>query len=326
MHIIAIDDYPDALRSLDCFARLKDHRVTVFRDTEKDPVALAERLQDADVVILTQQRSPFPRAVIERLPRLKLISQTGRHTAHIDVTACTEHGIVVAAAGSGSPHATAELTWGLILASLRHIPHEVAAMKAGAWQTTVGRGLHGKTLGVYAFGRIGSLVAGIGRAFGMRVLCWGREGSIAKAREAGFAAAASRDDFFSTADVISLHIPLNKDTRGIIAGEDLARMKESALIVNTSRAQLIEAGALVAALRQGRPGSAAIDVFEDEPVLGGRHPLLALPNVVCTPHLGYVETQALENFYGGAIESILGFAAGTPINVLNPEVIGTRRS
>jgi len=324
MHIIVIDDYPDALRSLDCFARLKDHQVTVFHDTEKDPLKLAKRLRDADAVILTQLRSPFPRAVIEQLPRLKLVSQTGRHTAHIDVAACSEHGIVVAAAGSGSPHATAELAWGLILASVRHIPQEVAALKAGVWQTTVGTGLHGKTLGIYAFGRIGRLVADIGRAFGMQVVCWGREGSLSNARQAGFAVAASREAFFESADVMSLHIPLNKDTRGLVSGADLARMKASALIVNTSRAQLFEDGALVAALRQGRPGWAAIDVFEDEPVTGGGHPLLAMPNVVCTPHLGYVEKQALESFYGGAIDSILGFAAGTPVNVLNPDAIGRR--
>ena len=324
MHIFVIDDYPDAFRSLDCFARLKDHQVTVFRDTEKDAARLAGRLNEADAVILTQQRSPFPRAVIEQLPRLKLVSQTGRHTAHIDVEACTEHGIVVAAAGSGSPHATAELAWGLILASVRHIPQEVTALKEGVWQTTVGTGLHGKTLGIYAFGRIGCLVAAIGRAFGMQVICWGREGSLAKAREAGFAVAASRAAFFETSDIISLHIPLNQETRGLITTADLARMQVSALIVNTSRAQLIEEGALVAALRQGRPGWAAIDVFEDEPVVGGRHPLLDMANVICTPHLGYVERQALESFYGGAVDSILAFAAGSPVNVLNPEAIGRR--
>jgi len=325
MHVIAIDDYPDALRSLDCYARLKDHSVTVIRDTVKDPLQLAGRLIDADAVILTQQRSPFPRTLIEKLPRLKLISQTGRHTAHIDVAACTEHGIVVAAAGAGSPHATAELTWGLILASVRHIPQEVAALKAGVWQTSVGTGLHGKTLGIYAFGRIGRLVAGVGRAFGMQVVCWGREGSLANARQAGFAVAPSRGAFFESSDVISLHIPLNQDTHGIVSGADLACMKVSALIVNTSRAQLIEPGALVASMRQGSPGWAAIDVFEDEPVVGGQHPLLAMPNVICTPHLGYVEKQALESFYGGAIDSILGFATGSPVNVLNPEAIGKRR-
>jgi D-3-phosphoglycerate dehydrogenase len=238
--------------------------------------------------------------------------------------ACTEHGIVVAAAGSGSPHATAELAWGLILASVRHIPREVGALKAGVWQTTVGTGLQGKTLGIYAFGRIGSLVAAVGRAFGMQVICLGRDGSLAKARAAGFAVAASREAFFESSDVISLHLPLNGETRGLVTRADLTRMKASALIVNTSRAQLIEDGALVAALRQGKPGWAATDVFEDEPVVGGRHPLLAMANVICTPHLGYVEKQALESFYGGAIDSILAFAAGSPVNVLNPEAIGRR--
>lgn len=232
-------------------------------------------------MILTQQRSPFPRAVIERLPRLKL-------------------------------------------ASVRHIPQEVTALMEGVWQTAVGTGLHGKTLGVYAFGRIGCLVAAIGRAFGMQVVCWGREGSLAKAREAGFPVAASRATFFESSDIISLHIPLNKETRGLITSADLARMRASALIVNTSRAQLIEEDALVDALRQGRPGWAAIDVFEDEPVIGGRHSLLDMANVICTPHLGYVERKALESFYGGAIDSILAFAAGSPVNVLNPAAIGRR--
>ena len=324
MKIAVIDDYQDALRSLDCFVRLAGHEVTVYHDTLKDPFALAERLRDAEVLVLTQQRSPFPRAVIERLPNLKLVSQTGRHTAHVDVAACSEHGIVVAAAGSGSPHATSELAWGLILASVRHIPQEVEALKRGVWQTTVGMGLHGKILGIYAFGRIGSLVAQVGRAFGMRVLCWGREGSLAKAREAGFDVAVSRESFFESADVISLHIPLNNETRGIVTATDLGCMKSSALMVNTSRAQLIEDGALVAALKAGRPGRAAIDVFEDEPVVGGAHPLLMMDNVVCTPHLGYVEKDAMEGFYNGAIDSILGFAAGTPVNVLNPDAIGKR--
>lgn len=324
MKIAVIDDYPDALRSLSCFPRLAGHEVVVFRDTLKDPAQLAARLQEFEAVILTQQRSPFPRALVERLPNLKLISQTGRNTAHIDLNACTEHGVVVTAAGSGSPHATAELTWGLILAAMRRIPQEVEALKRGVWQTSVGTGLHGKTLGVYAFGRIGSLVAEVGRAFGMHVVCWGREGSLAKARGAGFAVAATRAEFFSVSDVISLHIPLNAETRGIVTSADLAQMKPSALLVNTSRAPLIEAGALVAALKQGRPGRAAIDVFEDEPVLDGSHPLLAMANVVCTPHLGYVETAALENFYSGAIDSILAFAAGQPVNVLNPEAINKR--
>ena len=325
MKIAVIDDYQDALRSLECFARLQAHEVTVFHDTLTDPLQLADRLKPFDAVILTQQRSPFPRALIERLPALKLISQTGRNTAHIDLDACTAQGVAVAAAGSGSPHATAELAWGLILASMRHIPREVEALRAGRWQTSIGRGLHGKKLGIYAFGRIGSLVAEVGRAFGMKVMCWGRDGSLANARADGFSAAHSRADFFASADVISLHLPLNAETRGIITADDLAGMKPSALLVNTSRAPLIADGALLAALKNGRPGSAAIDVFELEPVLGGNHPLLAMPNVICTPHLGYVEKSALENFYGGAIDSILAFAAGAPANLINPAVLSPRR-
>jgi len=320
LKIVVIDDYQNAFRKLDCFARLKGHEVAVFHDTEKDPARLAVRLKDADAVVLTQQRSAFPRAVVEKLPAtLKLIAQTGRNTSHIDVTACSEKGIVVAAAGGGTSYSTAELTWGLIIASLRSIPHEVQQLKQGVWQTTVGTGLYGKTLGVYALGKIGSCVARVGAAFGMKVICWGREASLAKAREQGYAAAADREEFFASADVISLHIPLNQETRGIVTAADLARMKPAALIVNTSRAPIIAAGALVAALERGRPGQAAIDVYEEEPVIGGDHPLLRMPNVLCTPHLGYVEKGTYENYYGTVIDSILGFAAGKPVNVLNPE-------
>ena len=324
MKIAVIDDYQDAFRRLAGFARLQGHEVVVFRDTEKDPAKLAARLADADAVLLTQQRTPFPRAVIEKLPRLKLIAQTGRNTNHIDVAACTEKGIVVAAAASGTPHATAELAWGLILASLRHIPHEVEQLKKGVWQTTVGTGLHGKTLGVYAPGRIGSCVAQVGKAFGMQVTCWGRDASKAKALELGYEVPASREAFFAGADVISLHIPLNKETRGIVTAADLACMKPTALFVNTSRAPLVAAGALVEALTKGRPGFAAIDVYEEEPVVGGNHPLLKMPNVVCTPHLGYVEQRTYDAYYGAAIDGILGFAEGKPVNVLNPEALGKK--
>ena len=252
MKIAVLDDYQDAFRQLAGFARLQGHDVMVFHDTEKDPAKLAARLADADAVLLTQQRSPFPRAVIEKLPNLKLIAQTGRNTNHIDVAACTEQGIVVAAAGSGTPNATAELAWGLILASLRNIPHEVEQLKKGVWQTTVGTGLIGKTLGVYAPGRIGSCVAQVGKAFGMKVTCWGRDASKAKAREAGYEVPATREAFFATADVVSLHIPLNKETRGIVTAADLAGMKPTALFVNTSRAPLVAAGALVEALKAVR--------------------------------------------------------------------------
>lgn len=321
MKIAVIDDYQNAFRNLDCFARLKDHAVAVFHDTEKDASKLAARLMDAEAVILTQQRSPFPRALVERLPKLKLLSQTGRNANHIDVAACTEKGIVVSSGGGGIPNPTAELTWALILASLRSIPQEVQRMKEGQWQGSVGVGVSGKTLGVYAFGRIGSVVAKVGKAFGMRVICWGREGSTARAREAGFEVAASREAFFENADVVCLHLPLNKETRGIVTAQDLARMKPTALIVNTSRAQIIAEGALAAALKQGRPGFAAVDVYEDEPVLGGNYPLLKLDNAICTPHLGYVEQGTYESYFGTAIDQILAFAAGKPINVLNPEVL-----
>ena len=321
MKIAVLDDYQDAFRQLAGFARLKGHDVVVFRDTEKDPAKLAARLADADAVLLTQQRSPFPRAVIEKLPKLKLIAQTGRNTNHIDVAACTEQGIVVAAAGSGTPHATAELAWGLILASLRHIPHEVEQLKKGAWQTTVGTGLNGKTLGVYAPGRIGSCVAQVGKAFGMKVTCWGRDASKAKAREAGYEVPATREAFFANADVISLHIPLNKETRGIVTAADLACMKPTALFVNTSRAPLVAAGELEAALKHGRPGFAAVDVYEDEPIVGANHPLLKMPNVICTPHLGYVDRDTYEKYYGAAVDAIVAYAEGKPVNVLNPEVL-----
>ena len=324
MRIAVIDDYQDAFRQLGCYKRLEDHQVDVHHNTEKDPARLAERIKDAEALILTQQRSPFPRALAERVPRLKLISQTGRNANHIDVGACTEHGIVVCAGGAGNPSPTAELAWGLILSSLRRIPQEVQRMKDGKWQGSVGVGVEGKTLGVYAYGRIGSIVAKVGRAFGMRVVCWGREGSTGRAREAGFEVAPGREAFFEHSDVISLHLPLNKETRGIVKLEDLARMKATALIVNTSRAGLIADGALVDALKRGRPGRAAVDVYDEEPVMGARHPLLAMDNVVCTPHLGYVEARTYESYFGTAIEQILAFAAGKPINVVNPEALGKR--
>ncbi|MDP3715771.1 MAG: D-2-hydroxyacid dehydrogenase family protein, partial [Burkholderiales bacterium] len=282
---------------------------------------LAARLQDAEVLVLTQQRSKMPRAVIEKLPKLKLISQTGRNANHIDMTACTEKGIVVSAGGAGNPNPTAELAWGLIIAALRRIPQEAQRLKNGQWQGSVGSGLSGRTLGIYAYGRIGSLVAQVGKAFGMRVWCWGREGSTAKAKAAGYEVAPSREAFFAESDVISLHLPLNDGTRGIVTAEDLARMKTTALIVNTSRAPIIAKDALANALKAGRPGRAGIDVYEDEPVMNAAHPLIGMDNVVCTPHLGYVEERTYEAYYGAAVEQILAYIAGQPINVANPEVL-----
>ena len=321
MKIAIIDDYQDAFRRLDCAKKLAGHELVAYTDTEKDPVKLAARLQDAEVLVLTQQRSKMPRAVIGKLPKLKLISQTGRNANHIDIAACTEKGIVVSAGGGGNPTPTAELAWGLIIAALRRIPQEVRRLQDGKWQGSVGTGLAGKTLGIYAYGRIGSLVAQVGKAFGMRVVCWGREGSTAKARAAGYEVAANREAFFAESDVISLHLPLNDGTRGIVTAADLARMKTTALIVNTSRAPIIAKDALVNALKAGRPGRAAIDVYEDEPVMGAAHPLIGMDNVVCTPHLGYVEEGTYESYYGTAVEQILAFIAGKPVNVANPDAL-----
>jgi len=296
----------------------------VYNDTERDPARLAERLKDADVVVLTQQRSSFPRAVIERLPKLKLIAQTGRAATHVDLGACTEKGIIVSAGGSGNSSNTAELTWGLILAALRHIPDEVRRLREGQWQSTLGIGIQGKTLGIYAFGKIGSIVAGVGKAFGAKVICWGREGSTGRARAAGFEVAKTREEFFSAADILSLHLPLNKETRGIVSRDDLAQMKPTALIVNPSRAGLIADGALVEALKAGRPGMAAVDVYEDEPVIGANHPLLKMDNVTCTPHLGYVTREGYEDYYSVVVEDILAYAAGKPNHVLNPAAVAGR--
>jgi D-3-phosphoglycerate dehydrogenase / 2-oxoglutarate reductase len=301
MKIAVIDDYQNAFRSLKSFDKLAGFDVAVFHEPARDEAALLEQLKGADAVILTMQRTAMPRSVLEKLPDLKLISQTGRNTGHIDLAACKERGIIVSAGGSGGPNPTAEMAWALILSALRHLPQEVQALKDGQWQTTLGTGLSGRTLGVYAYGRIGSIMARVGQAFGMNVVCWGREGSLSRAREAGFKVASSREEFFEQADVLTLHLQLNKETQGI---------------VNTSRAPIIEAGALVAALKADRPGAAAIDVYEKEPVLDGNHPLLKMPNALCTPHLGYVERETYETLFGAAIDQILAFAAGKPINIV----------
>jgi D-3-phosphoglycerate dehydrogenase len=322
MKIAVIDDYQGAFRKVKAFAKLQGHEVIAYTDSERDPDKIAKRLAGCEAVVLTQQRSFFPRAVIEKLPAsIKLIAQTGRRAAHIDVDACTARGIIISASGGGNSSATAELTWALILASVRNLPTEVRNMEEGRWQTTAGIGLQGKILGVYAYGKIGSIVAQVGRAFGMNVVCWGREGSTAKAREAGFTIAASRAAFFSESDIVTIHLPLNKETRGLITGADLALMQPTARIVNTSRAPIIAEGALVDALKKGRPGFAAVDVYESEPVIGRNHPLVGMPNVMCTPHLGYVTWETYELYYEAAVENLVAYANGAPINVLNPDVL-----
>lgn len=304
MNIVVPDDYQDAVRHLACFARLDGHRVTIFNDTVKDLDALAERFREADAVVLIRERTQITDALLERLPRLKVLSQTGKGVAHIDLDACERRGVKVVV-GTGSPVAPAELTWALVLAAARRIPQEVSRLRAGGWQSTLGTALRGRTLGVWGYGKICGLVAGYGRAFGMKLLIWGREGSLTRAQAEGLAVAASAEELFARADVLSLHLRLTKETRGIVTPELLASMKSDALLVNTSRAELVAPGALEAALRAGRPGFAAVDVYEEEPVLGAAHPLLALDNALCTPHLGYVERDSYELYFGQAFDNLL---------------------
>jgi D-3-phosphoglycerate dehydrogenase len=326
MRIAILDDYQDVVRHLDCFGKLAGHEVKVFNHPARGAGQLAARLADFEAIVLIRERTRITDALLARLPQLKLISQTGKVGAHVDVAACTRRGIAVAEA-SGYPPATAEFTWLLVLAALRRLPAYMANLYAGRWQQSVpataanplaglGESLRGKTLGVWGYGRIGRLVAGYGRAFGMRVAVHGREPSLAQARADGFDAVAAKDEFFATADVLSLHLRLVDATRGCVTRADLARMKPTALLVNTSRAELIEPGALAEALRAGRPGLAAVDVFEREPV-GVDEPLLALPNAVCTPHLGFTERQSYETLFGGAFDNVVAFAEGRPVNLVS---------
>jgi D-3-phosphoglycerate dehydrogenase len=309
MKVVIPDDHQNVVRTLDAFAKLDGHDVTVYNDTVTDLDTLEARFREADVLVLIRERTQITAALLERLPRLRLIAQTGRGTTHIDAAACERRGITVTT-GSGSPIAPAELTWALVMSAMRNIPDEVAALRYGRWQAwpRLGRVLRGRTLGIWGYGKIGSLVAGYGRAFGMRVLVWGREGSLARATADGLEVAGSRAEVFEEADVFSLHLKLSKETARIVRREDLAAMKDDALFVNTSRAELIEEGALADALRAGTPGFAAVDVFEQEPAY--RDPLLLLPNVVATPHLGYVEKDSYELYFGEAFDAVRRFAEG----------------
>ncbi|HEU4924180.1 MAG TPA: D-2-hydroxyacid dehydrogenase family protein [Burkholderiales bacterium] len=322
MKVAILDDYHDTLRTLQCFGKLAGHDVKVWTDHVQDTDGLAARLKDAEALILIRERTKIRTPLLERLPKLRLISQRSVYP-HIDIEACTRLGVVVSSnMHPGTPsYSTAEMTWALILAAVREIPQQAAALKDGRWQIGVGTTLRGKTLGVYGYGRIGAVVAGYGRAFGMQVQVWARETTREKARADGYAVAPSKEAFFAECDVITLHMRLVEATRGIVTAADLARMKPTALLVNTSRAPLIEPDALVSALRAGRPGKAAVDVYEEEPVTGGRHPLLAMDNVVCTPHLGYVTRDEYEIQFSDIFDQVVAFAAGGPINVVNPEVL-----
>jgi D-3-phosphoglycerate dehydrogenase len=322
MKISILDDYFDTLRTLPSFAKLRDHEVMVWHDHVQDTAALAARLKDADCLVLIRERTAIGAPLLESLPRLKLISQRSVYP-HIDIEACTRLGVVVSSSQhAGTPsYAAAELTWALILASARQLPQQMAALKAGKWQIGVGTTLRGKTLGIFGYGRIGSAVAGYGRAFGMNVVAWTREESLRRARADGYATANSKSEFFETCDVVSLHMRLVPATRNIVKPEDLARMKPCAMLVNTSRAPLIEPGALAAALRAGRPGYAAIDVFEEEPMRDPDFPLLRFEQVVATPHIGYVTKEEYETQFTDVFDQIVAFAAEKPINVVNPDVL-----
>ena len=331
MNIVIIDDYQDAVRKLACASKLDPYNAKVYTNTVKGIGQLSVRLKDADILVLIRERTQLTRALIEKLPRLKLVVQTGRIGANIDVAACTERGIAVTQ-GHGLPTAPAELTWGLIMASMRRIPQYVASLKHGAWQQSglkassmpsnfgIGLGLKGKTLGIWSYGKVGELVAGYGRAFGMRVLVWGQDASLERARTAGFETAHSKEQLFEQSDVLSLHLRLHEDTLGAVSLNDLLHMKPSALLVNTSRAELIEPEALLTALNRGRPGMAAVDVFESEPILQG-HALLRLENCICTPHIGYVEQDSYESYFSAAFDDVVNFIKGAPTNVVNPEVL-----
>jgi D-3-phosphoglycerate dehydrogenase len=327
MKIAILDDYFDTLRTLPCFQKLKGHEVTVWNDHVQDTDALAARLKDTECLVLIRERTTIQAALLDRLPRLKLISQRSVYP-HIDIEACTRLGVIVSSSQHiGTPsYAAAELTWALILAAARQLPQQMAALKAGKWQIGVGVTLREKTLGVFGYGRIGATVAGYGKAFGMSVVAWAREESLARARADGYATARSKTEFFEACDIISLHMRLVPATRHIVKAEDLARMRPQAMLVNTSRAQLIEPGALADALRAGRPGYAAVDVFEDEPMRDPNFPLLQFDQVVATPHIGYVTREEYETQFADIFDQIIAFAAGQPINVVNPEVLaGTTR-
>jgi D-3-phosphoglycerate dehydrogenase len=327
MNVTILDDYHDTLRTLACFAKLADHKITIWNDHVQDINVLAERLKETEALVLIRERTKIRGPLLERLPRLRLISQRSAWP-HIDIDACSRLGIVVSsdARGDTPSYATAELTWGLILSAVRQIPQQAAALKAGRWQIGVGTTLRGKTLGLYGWGRIAHAVADYGRAFGMNVMVWARESSRERARQEGFAVAANKAALFEQSDVLSLHMRLVDATRHIVTAGDLARMKSTALLVNTSRAPLIEPGALVAALRAGRPGLAAVDVYEQEPLTDVADPLLLLPNVLATPHIGYVTREDYEFQFAEIFNQIVAYASGTPINVVNPDVFGRTRN
>lgn len=326
MKITILDDWFDTLRTLRCFEKLAGHEVTIWNDHVEDVGALAERLRETETLVLIRERTQVRAPLLHRLPALRLISQRSVYP-HIDVDACTRLGVILSSnLHADTPsYATAELTFGLILAAARQIPQQMASLRAGRWQMGLGTTLRGKTLGIFGYGRIGKVVAGYGRAFAMKVLVWAREVSLARARADGYSAAASREALFEESDVLTLHMRLVPATRGIVTRADLARMRPDAIFVNTSRAGLVDPGALAAALRAGRPGMAAVDVYEEEPLRDVDHPLLRMDNVACTPHIGYGTREEWELQFADVFDQVNAYAAGAPTNVVNPEVLSGAR-
>jgi D-3-phosphoglycerate dehydrogenase len=335
MNIVILDDYQDAVRKLNCAGKLDSYQAKVYTNTVKGQGQLSVRLKDADIVVLIRERTHMNRQLIEKLPKLKLISQTGRVGSHVDLQVCTERGIAVSE-GTGSPVAPAELTWALVLAAMRRLPHYIGNLKHGAWQQSglkagsmpanfgIGSVLNGKTMGIWGYGKVGQLIAGYAKAFGMHVVIWGSETSRLAAVRDGYIAAPTRELFFSQSDVLSLHLRLHADTLHVVKHADLALMKPTSVLVNTSRAELIEPDALISGLNRGRPGMAAVDVFETEPILQG-HALLRLENCICTPHIGYVEQNSYEMYFGAAFDNVVNFIKGTPTNIINPGALQVRR-
>ncbi len=318
MKIVIPDDYQDMVDRLECFALIRQHDVVRYREPARDLSELVTRLADAEVVVAIRERVEFSRALLARLPKLKLIALVGRNSRTIDFAACTELGIPVATGTSNSPVAPAELALALILASRRNVAIEAERMKHGEWPCTLSHRLRGSTLGIFGLGAIGQLVAEGGRGLGMEILVWGRKSSLERAAAAGYARAASKEALFERSDVLSLHVRLTRDTHGIVGGDDLDCMKPTALIVNTARAELIAPDALLAALRKGRPGYAAVDVYEHEPVT--EHPFLSMPNVLCTPHLGWAEWGNFELYFRETFEQIVAYEQRLPLRLANPQV------
>jgi len=320
MKIAILDDYQNVISSLQCFHLLKGQDVRIFHKSEENPAQLASLLEDIEVLVLTRERTRINEALLSLLPNLKLISQTGKISNHLNLSDCTKYGVAVAE-GVGSPIAPAELTWALLLNTVRKIPQAIIAMKKGEWQVNMGGTVHDKTVGIWGYGKIGKKIAQYAKVFGANILVWGSETSRQKAEEDGFTAAASKADFFSSADIVTLHLRLNQSTAGIVTRQDLMALKPGATLINTARAELIEPGALLAVLNSGKPINVGVDVYEQEPVYDKEYPLLGMDNVVCTPHIGYVEQAGYELYFGKAFENVINFISGHPTSIANPEVL-----